>query len=105
MAAGSALADVELFSSHMPAKSGAHTQFAAECIDAVREHWPSQAGLVLKRRAQLGKAADGTRLLNVNGHVWRDGERVAVSHQCANQSGSPQLALHVQVEQEVAERD
>ena len=90
-----AFADIKLSAPHNPVMNTQRTEVVRSCIDAVKDHWDG-AGLVLKQQARHGYTVDGTRVIDVRGTVWQDGQRVEVFHQCSQQSGSNQLALYVE---------
>ena len=64
-----------------------------ECIGAIQDHHPKAARLFLDHRARAD-VVNGEKVYSISGWVWRDGERVRVSHQC-RQYGADSLALNV----------
>ena len=89
--AGSALADTTVAS----ASSGYSPKSAsiAQCVEAIQQHHDTDARLFLNNKANY-REVEGARILSVQGWVWRNGERVGVTHQCTTQAKT-QLALNV----------
>ncbi len=98
----SAYAGVLVNDSHMPRALSNKNQLVEDCVQAIHNHWNSDAGLVLKHRARYGQTADGVRVVTVDGFVWQDGKRASVSHQCSDRQGPNRLALNVQFENQLA---
>jgi len=95
-AAGAAQADIQIADQN-PGASLKDASIAA-CVSAIQEYHTEDAKLFLSNKAMY-REENGERILSVNGWVWKNGERVRVSHQCA--SGSKQLALNVQFDNQV----
>ncbi|MEM7000075.1 MAG: hypothetical protein AAF529_04770 [Pseudomonadota bacterium] len=91
-----AFADVEVSNSsrsHSPKNAA-----VAGCVDAVKGYHARDARLFLNNKAGY-REVDGTRFITVKGWVWRNGERVKVTHECSNFANGG-LAMHVQFDDE-----
>lgn len=89
--AGQVAADPQL--STTPTGNSPKNQAIAQCIDAIQGYHATEARLFLNNKASYAEV-EGERVLNVNGWVWKSGERVKVSHQCTTRS-SRQVAINV----------
>lgn len=90
---------------HTPAPNSKRYRSAAVCVDKIQRHWPSNAQLVLNKRADI-EVHDGDQILIVSGTVWRNGDRQQVVHECMliPEKRSASLAGVVLLEQKVAQR-
>ena len=91
-AANVAFADTTLASK--PLNNSPKNVAIAQCVDAIQNYHDSSAKLFLNNKASY-REVNGTRVLSVNGWVWRDGERVRVSHQCSATQVGENIALNV----------
>ena len=92
IAANAAFADITVASE---TREGSPKHVAiAQCVDAIQHYHDSSAKLFLNNKASYREVND-SRVLSVNGWVWRDGERVKVSHQCTATEVDEQIALNV----------
>ena len=95
--ASQAFAGTELSSSHKPAS--AKNETVAACVDAIQAYHSKEARLFLNNKATY-REVNGNRYLSVQGWVWKNGDRVKVSHECTNTS-MDDLALNVVFTDEV----
>ena len=76
---GTALAGTTVSSGHKAIS--ANKSGIAQCVSAVRKYHDSSAKLMLSHRGSV-RQLESDKVYTVNGYVWKDGDRVAVSHQC-----------------------
>lgn len=65
----------------------------SSCIDAIEKHHRKEARLFLNRAGQFRSGAD--RAFEIQGWVWKDGERVQVTHDCVVDVAGEGLNLSV----------
>lgn len=97
--ATNALADVQVTSNHKPTIASAKNETVSSCVEAIQSYHAKSARLFLNNKANY-REVDGRRFLRVQGWVWKNGERVRVSHECTNTS-IDDLALNVVFADEV----
>ena len=90
----SALADTTLFTSQKSVTNSPQLKGMAECVGAIRGYHDSEAKLFINNKASSRDVGD-SRVFTVKGWVWRDGERVQVTHHCAAADGN-KVALRIQ---------
>ncbi len=95
--AANAAADISVSSSHKP--SSPKNETIAACVDAIQSYHPTAARLFLNNKANY-REVDGRRFLSVQGWVWKNGDRVRVSHECTNTTMND-LAINVVFADEV----
>ena len=100
--AAAAQADVVLSYEAKPA-SPKNVAIAA-CVEAIQGYHSRDAKLFLNNKASY-RNVDGRRSLSVTGWVWRNGERVRVSHECSNvDMGEVALSVVFAGEEQMATR-
>lgn len=90
-------ADVLVTANHIGVADNPKNRAIAQCLRAIYEYWPEDAGLMLPNQGRM-QTQDGQRLISISGTIWRQGRRQSVSHECRSATRGKQTAMTVDPE-------
>ncbi len=88
------IADSVLTNSHRSYVDSPKSKVISSCVKAIRSYHPKTARLFLDQRGTFS-TQNGMPVFGINGYVWKNGERVQVTHKCVVPEAGPGLALNV----------
>ena len=81
-------------SGHQPKVESQRNLAVRDCVETIQRYQHKDAKLMLLNKGYV-RVENGWRSFSVDGWVWRNGDRVKVSHECVAHNGTDRLALNV----------